>query len=63
MILRFGGGADAPAVTGEWADEATARTTFRQWTGLYGSGTATIGLEVEDGDGSTTVVDTWPVST
>lgn len=29
--------AGGPAVTGEWADGATARRTWRDWVGLYGS--------------------------
>ncbi|MFF0629827.1 hypothetical protein [Streptomyces sp. NPDC004296] len=63
MILSFSEEAGAPKVTGEWAAEETARTTFRRWIGLYGSGTATIRVEVEDDDGSTVIVDTWPAST
>ncbi|MGW5117095.1 hypothetical protein ACWEQ8_16930 [Streptomyces noursei] len=63
VTLRFSDEADASMVTGEWTTEETARTTFRRWIGLYGSGMATIRFEVHDDDGSTVVVDTWPAST
>ncbi|MFG2400351.1 hypothetical protein [Streptomyces lydicus] len=44
--------AAGPAVTGEWSAAPTARRTWRDWIGLYGSGEDVIIRLVKDaGDG------------
>ncbi|POX50932.1 hypothetical protein [Streptomyces sp. Ru72] len=47
--LRFE--ADGQAVTGEWADGATARRTWRDWVGLYGSDEEVVIRLTEDSEG------------
>ncbi|WP_241779809.1 hypothetical protein [Streptomyces natalensis] len=45
-VLRFT--ANGPAVTEEWAAEATARRTWRDWIGLYGSDENVLVRLIED---------------
>ncbi|MGW5663520.1 hypothetical protein ACWEWG_26040 [Streptomyces sp. NPDC003758] len=57
VCLRFEAG--GPAVAGEWADGATARRTWRDWFGLYGSDEKVVIRLAEDGDGSERVLMVW----
>ncbi|MGY0065199.1 hypothetical protein ACWY4P_53765 (plasmid) [Streptomyces sp. LZ34] len=52
--------ADGPAVTGWWSDEATARSIYRDWIGLYGSGQSVVIRLVEETAGGQRVLETWP---
>ncbi|MEU7206161.1 hypothetical protein [Streptomyces sp. NPDC045470] len=51
--------ADGPAVTGEWADETTARRIWRDWVGLYGSDDSVVIRLVEESDGQEQELTAW----
>jgi hypothetical protein len=48
-----------PAVTGQWAEGATARRTWRDWVGLYGSDEKVVIRLAEETSGSERVLMTW----
>ncbi|MFJ9870056.1 hypothetical protein [Streptomyces sp. NPDC101165] len=48
-----------PTVTGEWADGATARRTWRDWVGLYGSDEKVVIRLAEDADDGERVLMAW----
>ncbi|MFJ9855666.1 hypothetical protein [Streptomyces sp. NPDC101150] len=51
--------AAGPAVTGEWSAGPTARRTWRDWIGLYGSGEDVIIRLVEDANDGERVLAEW----
>lgn len=51
--------ADGPAVEGEWIDDSTARRTYRDWVGLYGSNPSVVIRLVEETGGRRHVIKTW----
>ncbi|MFE2103009.1 MULTISPECIES: hypothetical protein [unclassified Streptomyces] len=51
--------AGGPAVTGEWADGATARRTWRDWVGLYGSDEKVVIRLAEGADGGERLLMAW----
>ncbi|WP_405849111.1 hypothetical protein [Streptomyces sp. NBC_01518] len=55
--LQFATG--GPAVSGEWANGATARRTWRDWVGLYGSDEKVVIRLTEDADGNERVLMAW----
>ncbi|MEV1085754.1 hypothetical protein AB0I98_47365 [Streptomyces sp. NPDC050211] len=58
-LVRLQFGADGPAVTGQWADGATARRTWRDWVGLYGSGEYVVIRLTDDADGNERLLIAW----
>jgi hypothetical protein len=50
---------DGPAVTGEWADDSTARRTWRAWVGIYGSDEKAVIRLAENAGGSERVLMVW----
>ncbi|MFG2800589.1 hypothetical protein [Streptomyces pseudovenezuelae] len=58
-LVRLHFQADGPAVTAEWADDATARRTWRDWVGLYGSDEKVVIRLAEEIGGSERVLMTW----
>ncbi|MFF5019327.1 hypothetical protein [Streptomyces sp. NPDC001165] len=57
VCLQFVAG--GPMVTGEWADGATARRTWRDWVGLYGSDEKVVIRLAENADGGERVLMAW----
>ncbi|WP_019062410.1 hypothetical protein [Streptomyces prunicolor] len=55
--LQFATG--GPAVSGVWADGATARRTWWDWVGLYGSDEKVVIRLTEDADGNERVLMAW----
>ncbi|MEU9274888.1 hypothetical protein [Streptomyces sp. NPDC048341] len=58
-MVRLQFQADGPAVTGEWADDATARRTWRDWVGLYGSDEKVVVRLAEEIGGRERVLMSW----
>lgn len=58
-LVRLQFVAGGPAVTGEWADDSTARRTWRDWIGLYGSDERVVIRLAEETGGSERVLLTW----
>ncbi|MFI2040888.1 hypothetical protein ACIOK4_42075 [Streptomyces bottropensis] len=55
--LQFAAG--GPAVTGEWVDGTTARRTWRDWVGLYGSDEKVVVRLAENAGGRERVLLVW----
>lgn len=58
VILRFD--ADAPAVTGDWAEWETARRCYSTFVGRYGSSAGVTIQLVEHPETAGLVRKTWP---
>ncbi|POX44931.1 hypothetical protein [Streptomyces sp. Ru72] len=58
-LVRLQFEAGGPAITGEWVDGATARRTWRDWVGLYGSDEKVAIHLAEEADGSERVLMAW----
>ncbi|MFE1314727.1 hypothetical protein [Streptomyces sp. NPDC058755] len=58
-LVRLQFVAGGPTVTGEWADGATARRTWRDWVGLYGSDEKVVIRLAEDADDGERVLMAW----
>jgi hypothetical protein len=58
-VVRLQFEAGGPAVTGEWAEDATARRTWRDWVGLYGSDEKVVIRLAEQSGGSERVLLAW----
>lgn len=56
-VLPFS--ANGPAATGEQAEDATARRTWRDWVGMYGSDENTVICLIEERDGRELVLTAW----
>lgn len=51
--------AHGPAITGQWTDGATARRTWRDWVGLYGSDEKVVIRLTDDADGNERLLIAW----
>ncbi|WP_208643285.1 hypothetical protein [Streptomyces diastatochromogenes] len=58
-LVRLQFAAGGPAVTGEWADGTTARRTWRDWVGRYGSDEKVVIRLAEGADGGERVLMAW----
>jgi hypothetical protein len=59
-ILQFE--KDGPAVTGQWEDDSTARSTYKAWVGTYTDNPAVVvQFTAEDDDGVQRIVRKWEV--